>query len=66
MTPIDPAYVEWCEARIKELEQQRDELLAALELCLSWIDNWSPSFTDDPEWEQDRESIDAAINKVQK
>lgn len=52
------------QADARKYRQQRDELLAALELVLSWIDAWCPDFTDDPEWGADRDSMNAAIAKV--
>lgn len=41
------------------------ELLEALKLAMSWISNWSPSFTDDPEWAIDNATIQAAIAKAE-
>lgn len=41
------------------------DLLAALLLLKSWVDNWSPDFTNDPEWPGDAEKIRAAIAKAE-
>jgi len=29
------------------------QLVASLELAMSWIDNWDTGFSDDPEWTND-------------
>ena len=39
---------------------QRD-LLTALTKVMSWIDNWSPSFTEDAEWAEDEKAAREAI-----
>lgn len=36
--------------KIEQLEKQRDELLAAIELIYSWANNWDSEFMNDPEW----------------
>lgn len=41
------------------------ELYEALAVAMIWIDNWSPDFTDDPEWPVDRDKIRAALAKAQ-
>ena len=33
-----------------ELIMTATQLVAALELAMSWIDNWDTGFSDDPEW----------------
>jgi transposase-like protein len=40
------------------------DLLEALNRVMSWIDNWSPEFTNDEEWPQDRDAARAAIAKA--
>lgn len=40
------------------------DLLAALEETMEWISNWSPRFTDDDEWQETQDKIDAAIAKA--
>jgi hypothetical protein len=40
------------------------ELLAALQDVMSWIRNWSPSFTEDDEWSQAEVAANAAIAKA--
>ena len=40
------------------------ELLESLVQVMSWIDNWSPEFTDDPDWPKDRDAAYAAIAKA--
>jgi hypothetical protein len=44
--------------------RERGELLEKLELAMSWIDNWSPSFIYDPELGHDAPGIRAAIAKT--
>lgn len=48
---------------IREIEQQRDELLSALKDVMLWINNWTPDFTYDPDWPIDRDRADSAIAK---
>lgn len=45
-------------------ESQRNELLEALELVISWIDQWSPDFIHDEDWMADSARIRAAIAKA--
>jgi hypothetical protein len=40
------------------------DLLEALQLVMSWIDNWSPNFSDDEEWIADESKIKATITKA--
>jgi len=40
------------------------DLLAALELVMSWIDNWSPHFIDEYAWGADSAKIRAVIAKA--
>ena len=42
-------------------ERERDALEAALEDCYAWIKNWSPSFTDEDEWDETETKIKAAL-----
>lgn len=41
------------------------ELLETLERVMSWIENWSPTFTYEDEWDADEEKARAAIAKAQ-
>jgi hypothetical protein len=41
--------------------QAAPDALDALKKVMSWIDNWSPEFTNDPEWPADRDAARAAI-----
>jgi hypothetical protein len=48
-----------------EIEKQRDELLAALELIYSWARNWDSEFMNDPEWKDiDEPRIKALVAQV--
>lgn len=49
---------------IIKLKDQNRELLAALKLVMSWVENWSPEFTQDDEWAIDASRISAAIAKA--
>lgn len=40
---------------------QRDNLKEALEEVMSWIENWSPRFTDDEEWSDTEEKVRYAL-----
>ena len=40
------------------------DLYAALEGALDWIDNWSPEFTQDPEWPEAHANMRAALAKA--
>lgn len=53
--------------RIEQLESDRDELLACLNLIYSWANNWDSEFMNDPDWKNtDYPRIQAAIAKVRK
>lgn len=53
--------------RIEQLESERDELLACLNLIYSWANNWDSEFMNDPDWKNtDYPRIQAAIAKVRK
>ncbi len=53
--------------RIEQLESERDELLACLNLIYSWANNWDSEFMNDPDWiNTDYPRIQAAIAKVRK
>ena len=41
------------------------ELLEELKQVMTWIDNWSPEFTYDPDWSIDKEKAQAAIAKAE-
>lgn len=50
--------------RTAQLEAERDELLACLNLLYSWANNWDSEFMNDPEWiNKDGPRIKAAISK---
>lgn len=56
-----------CEAadRIEQLESERDELMACLNLIYSWANNWDSEFMNDPDWiNTDYPRIQAAIAKL--
>lgn len=40
------------------------DLLCELKRVMSWIDNWSPEFSNDPDWPTDRDAARAAIAKA--
>ncbi len=40
------------------------ELLEALRETKEWIDNWSPNFCDDEEWDETKIKVDGAIAKA--
>ena len=40
-------------------------LLKSFQKVMSWIDNWSPEFSNDPDWPIDRDAARAAIAKAQ-
>ena len=51
--------------RIEQLEAERDELTACLNLIYSWSNNWDSEFMNDPDWiNTDYPRIQAAIAKV--
>ena len=51
--------------RIEQLEAERDELTACLNLIYSWSNNWDSEFMNDPDWiNTDYPRIHAAIAKV--
>ena len=51
--------------RIEQLEKERDELLACLNLIYSWANNWDSEFMNDPDWKNtDYPRIQATIAKV--
>ena len=53
--------------RIEQIESERDELLACLNLIYSWANNWDSEFMNDPDWKNtDYPRIQAAIAKVSK
>lgn len=53
--------------RIEQLESERDELLACLNLIYSWANNWDSEFMNDPDWKNtDYPRIESAIAKVRK
>ena len=53
--------------RIEQLESDRDELLACLNLIYSWANNWDSEFMNDPDWiNTDYPRIQAAVDKVRK
>lgn len=51
--------------RIEQLEAERDELMACLNLIYSWANNWDSEFMNDPDWiNTDYPRIQAAIAKL--
>ena len=40
------------------------DLLSEFKRVMSWIDNWSPEFSNDPDWPTDRDAARAAIAKA--
>jgi hypothetical protein len=53
--------------RIEQLEAERDELTACLNLIYSWSNNWDSEFMNDPDWiNTDYPRIQAAIAKASK
>jgi hypothetical protein len=50
---------------ILRLESVNAELLEALKQTMSWIDNWSPEFTYDPDWSNHEDKAKAAIAKAE-
>jgi hypothetical protein len=46
------------------LMQTAPELLEALKQVMGWIDNWSPEFTQDPDWSEDRYKARTVILKA--
>lgn len=52
------------EAERAAMETQRNELMASLELVMSWIDEWSPDFIHDEDWIADSANIRADIAKA--
>jgi hypothetical protein len=49
---------------LRRLHEVNDELLEALKQTMTWIDNWSPEFTYDPDWSIDEDKARAAIAKA--
>ncbi|MFY8182601.1 MAG: hypothetical protein ACOVKL_00130 [Polynucleobacter sp.] len=45
----------------KKLHEVNQELIEALKQTMSWIDNWSPEFTYDPDWSNHEDKAKAAI-----
>jgi hypothetical protein len=50
---------------LRRLHEVNQELLEALKQTMSWIDNWSPEFTYDPDWSIDEDKAQAAIAKAE-
>lgn len=49
-------------AEIERLQASEARLRAALTQVMSWIDNWSPTFTEDDEWAADEQAARAALS----
>jgi predicted nuclease with TOPRIM domain len=49
----------------KKLHEVNQELIEALKQTMSWIDNWSPEFTYDPDWSNHEDKAKAAIAKAE-
>lgn len=47
--------------QIMKKETQIIDLEDALNEVMLWINNWSPSFTDDDEWEETLEKVNHAL-----
>lgn len=39
------------------------DMYASLKQVMSWIDNWSPEFSNDPDWPTDRDAAREALAK---
>jgi hypothetical protein len=50
---------------LRRLHEVNAELLEALKQTMSWIDNWSPEFTYDPDWSNHEDKAKAAIAKAE-
>lgn len=49
---------------IHHLREGNAELIEALQKVMSWVDNWSPEFTQDQEWIDDEPRIRSVIAKA--
>jgi hypothetical protein len=58
--PVHTAAIE-----LRRLHEVNAELLEALKQTMTWIDNWSPEFTYDPDWSIDEDKARAAIAKAE-
>ena len=56
----------YCDKKMEfeRLHEVNQELLEALKQVMTWIDNWSPEFTYDPDWPIDEGKAKAAIAKA--
>lgn len=54
------------QTKVANLIGAAPDLLAALLDVREWIRNWSPSFTEDCEWDETAEKMDAAITNATK
>lgn len=65
--PILGGVIDEAADRIEQLESERDELMACLNLIYSWAYNWDSEFMNDPDWQdEDYPRIQAALAKVRK
>ena len=65
--PMDEEVIDILRGKVAELESERDELLACLNLIYSWANNWDSEFMNDPDWQdEDYPRIQAALAKVRK
>ena len=63
--PMDEEVIDILRGKVAELESERDELLACLNLIYSWANNWDSEFMNDPDWiDTDYPRIQAAIAKL--
>jgi hypothetical protein len=50
---------------LRRLHSLNQELLEALKQVMTWIDNWDPEFTYDPDWPTDEDKAKTAIAKAE-
>jgi hypothetical protein len=50
---------------LRRLHEVNADLLEALNHVMTWIENWNPDFTYEPEWSDDNDKARAAIAKAE-
>ena len=50
-------------AQVDNLEKDIDTTVQALTDVMEWINNWSPNFTEDEEWDEVNDRAKAILNK---